>query len=197
MKLVRCFIVLIIVAIVIFSVYEIYHAYKFAEPLVKKPEVDIKKVDRLFDTKSITSLPSIIDYVAEIGGKKEITPGFRGTWKVDPIEDFIEVSVMSKKTPIASDKGWIPLTGETCPPSKGKLGVNNYYVVCAKSESKDGEYQVSYRLWCRELEGYKSNIYRIDLECIGKTESSNVNSISIERTASEEGTVKVSITLIE
>jgi len=187
---------------------------------------DSTNVERLynhFDYDNQDSIGNEIEFVAKNGGQETFSSNIKGLWTLTCTEaddgdecgdslDILEFVTNNKVSNIAvstdeNNIGWIALTpGGSCPPISGTVGINNPYVVCAKSEPFGEGYNMTYRIWLRELyDSSESKIWKINLV---KHESGDIskdsNSIKIIRgdvtTGNQDGktliTTEVKILLI-
>lgn len=164
-------------------------AYTWGLPLIQKRQ-DTAVVERIagnFDQNNVNSLPSRIEFVANNGGEQAFTLDANGVWLLNPCPvqelqscnpkegaaefNSIEFTFFSKVTDV-SDKdaegnpiGFISKTpGAGCPPSAGILGKDKSSVVCAKSKQAQDGYEITYKVWFRELEESASaRGFKIDL----------------------------------
>ena len=174
-------------------------AYTWGIPLIQKRQ-DTAIVERMagnFDQNNVNSLPSRIEFIANNGGEETFKLDVDGVWELhtcptgelsgcthnpdDSQNNFIQFASASRVTNIAaSTQDWVSLTtGAACPPSKGIVGTDKSSVVCARAdELSGGLFNISYRIWFRELEelgtarSFKIDLTKhtaSDLGSIGKT----------------------------
>lgn len=142
---------IIVIALTLFG-----SAYTFLKPVLEKRQHAflVEHVRNAFDQLNPSSLPSKIESVAKLGGEETFSLNVKGIWTLNPEENYIEFSFVSRVSNIAEGIGWISLTpGENCSAiSPGKIGEDRMSVVCAKAEKKGNLYQITYRLFYRKLE---------------------------------------------
>lgn len=154
-------------------------AYTWGIPLIQKRQYEAiaEKVHNVFDQNKINSLPSRIEAVAKAAGAEEtFTLDVDGAWILCPgnpptcgaDNNSIEFTFLSKASKVAIGQ-WSPLTpGATCPvPGSGTLGKDKSSVVCARADRLIEIYNVTYRIYFRELfeetdpnKGYKINLVK-------------------------------------
>jgi len=167
------------------------YVYTYITYLTAYKKTQISSMNLISAENTMKILEEKINSVANTGGNYTITVTFPATWVINSSENSISLTFNSKVSNIGLGS-WIPLTpNATCPPAPGKLGIDSPSVLCVKADTKNEYFEINYKLWFRELDGYK-----IQLESIGKAKSSNVRFISIERISSGKIT-KVGISLIE
>ena len=187
-------------------------AYTWGIPLIQKRQ-DTAITDRIadhFNQNNANSLPSRIEFVANNGGEQIFTLDATGFWVINscpagelpscnpsPSVGFrennsINFTFFSKVSNIAAQAGFVSLTpGATCPPSPGILGKDKSSVVCAKAETVHDGYQITYKVWFRELtEPATAKGYKIDLL---KHETSSYNSTGKKIKISRQSINQVSI----
>ena len=160
-------------------------AYTWGLPLIQKQQdtAVVGRVASYFDQNNQNSLPSSIEFIANNGGEQTFSMDVTGIWVINPCStgelpscnpspsaDFrennsINFTFFSKVSNIATQAGFVSLTpGATCPPSSGILGKDKSSVVCAKAETIHDGYQITYKVWFRELtEPATAKGYKIDL----------------------------------
>jgi hypothetical protein len=155
-------VIILILAISLFSL-----GYRYIKPMLEKrqDEAMVERVRNAFDQSNPSSLSSKIESVSKLGGEDTFTLDINGFWELNESEDSISFKFNSKVTDIAAGLGWISLTeGESCPPSSGTVGSDKISVVCAKAEKVGETYEITYKIFFRELEDPITNrIYKIDL----------------------------------
>lgn len=154
--------IILAISISLFSV-----AYIWGVPLIQKYQsrATVTRVSSYFDQNNANSLPSEIEYVANNGGEKTFISAVDGLWQINEDDDSIAFSFFSKVTNIASGD-WRALTygtGTTCPPSYGLVGPDRVSVVCAKADAAGNGYNVTYKIWFRELNETTASGFKIDL----------------------------------
>jgi len=155
-------VIILILAISLFGI-----GYRYIKPMLEKrqDEAMVERVRNAFDPSNPSSLSSKIENVAKLGGEDTFTLDVNGFWELNEDEDSISFKFNSKVTDIASDVGWISLTErESCPPSSGIVGSDKISVVCAKAEKVGERYEITYKIFYRELvDPITNRIYKIDL----------------------------------
>jgi len=153
-------------------------AYMWGMPLISKRQ-DTTQVERLykyFDRENSNSIVRKIEFVAKNGGQETFASDIDGIWmlhessEASPNANSIEFTTYSKVSNIAistptNDIGWVALTpGGSCPPQSGIVGLDPSYVVCAKAGSIADGFNITYRIWFRDLyESTATKGYRIDV----------------------------------
>jgi hypothetical protein len=163
------------VIIVVIAIGLVGTAYMWGIPLIEKQQgrATVERLDSYFDRTNVNSLPRMIEDVANNGGEKTFYSNIDGLWTLNEYDlgeektNSLEFMIASKVSNIGTDLGWISLTsGAACPPTIGVLGVDESSVVCARADSTGTNYNVTYRLWFREVDesagtrGYKINLVR-------------------------------------
>jgi len=189
-------------------------AYTWGLPLIQKRQ-DTAVVERIashFDQNNANSLPSRIEFVANNGGEQAFTLDANGVWLLNPCPaqelpscspkqnatefNSIEFTFFSKVTDV-SDKdaegkpiGFISKTpGASCPPSAGILGKDKSSAVCVKSKQSQDGYEITYKIWFRELdETAGTRGFKIDLT---KHEGSSYTSVGKTIRISRQSTNQV------
>ncbi len=190
--IISAFIIIIIVLTLVGTVYT------WGLPLIQKRQ-DTTKADRLYSYFSIDNPNSItrkIEYIANNGGEETFSIDMDGVWFLhtcpvgegDNCLDATEANnsldfiTFSKVSNIGVNVGWVPLSGPGCPPSVGDIGVDKPSVVCARADSLQDGFNLTYRVWFRELsesadKGYKINLVKRE----GGPLSSTGRSVRISR----------------
>lgn len=171
------------VLIIVLALGLVTTAYTWGIPLIQKRQ-DTAIVDRVknyFNQNNANSLPNKIEYIANNGGEETFTLDVSGFWVLHscpqgelancrdttPENNSLEFSFFSKVSNIAVGAGWVSLTtgsSAACPPFIGIVGKDRSSVVCARADSVGDGYNITYKLWFRELdepEGLTG--YKIDL----------------------------------
>lgn len=180
------------VIIIVLAMGLIGTVYTWGIPLIEKhrSKAVVERLYSYFDRSNVNSLPRIIEDVANNGGEITFSSTIDGVWRLNEYDvvgderNSIQFTVTTKVSNIGTNIGWIPLTvGATCPPSIGIVGTDEAGVVCARADSMETGYNITYSLWFRELDeaggvkGYKINLVRQ----AGGPLSSTGNSIRITR----------------
>lgn len=155
-------------------------AYIWGAPLIqKRQEASVsEKVFSQFSQSNLNSLPKMIEDVANNRGVRSFTVGADGLWIFNPAEDSIEFSFPSKTSNIAADTQspvslttGVQCTGASPPnspsPATGALGQDSSSVVCARAISSQGFFNITYKVWFRELDDNPFSPkqgFKIDLE---------------------------------
>lgn len=162
-----------VVLIVLISIGLIGTVYTWGLPLMQKrrDSVVVERVKAYFDQSSSSSLPSLIEFVANTGGEATFSVGVDGIWtlhpatEASPYNNSISFFFSSKVSGIANDIGWISLTpSASCPPTFGLLGTDRASVVCARADTSGDRYNITYIVYFRPLNQTAVNkIYKIEL----------------------------------
>lgn len=163
------------IIIVVIAMGLIGTVYTWGIPLIEKQQsrAIVERLYSYFDRSNANSLPRIIEDVANNGGERIFSSTIDGLWVLNEYDTIgeernsIQFTVATKISNIATDIGWISLTpGASCPPTIGVVGTDEASVVCTRADSSGVGYNITYRLWFRELDeaggtrGYKINIVR-------------------------------------
>lgn len=163
------------VIIVVIAIGLVGTAYMWGIPLIEKQQgrTVVDRMDSYFDGTNVNSLPRMIEDVANNGGEKTFYSNIDGLWTLNEYDgsgeenNSIEFMIASKVSNIGVDMDWISFTdGGTCPPEIGVLGIDEGSVVCARADSTGVNYNITYRMWFREIDessgtrGYKINLVR-------------------------------------
>lgn len=162
------------IMIVLIAIALVGTALAFGLPLIQKNQDRAleERVNAVFNPENSNSLPAKIESVANSGGKDQIDLDVEGATRLykwdspGPVKNAIEFSFKSRVSRYAIDAGWIPLSPEKCPdPEVGTIGTDEPSVVCVRADSSgSGFYNITYRLYLRELEdtlqrnGFKINL---------------------------------------
>ena len=161
-------------------------AFAWGLPLIQKRQdtVVLERVSSYFDQGNANSLPSRIEFVANNGGDQTFALDTNGFWllracptgeisscnpqpgtDVTKENNSIEFTFFSKVSKIAAGAGYVSLTpGSSCPPSSGIVGKDKSSVVCAKSVSRHDGFEITYRIWFRQVSDAASDRgFKIDL----------------------------------
>ncbi len=156
-----------VILILVITIALVATAFNWGLPLIQKTQGDVtvKNLANLFDQSNSNSLPSKIQGIFSNGGEETFSAGTTGIWFLypcsvgtgcsnnNPENNSIQFTFFSKYTTnIGTDRGWISLSGASCPPPNGILGVNTLSVVCARADSLAGGFNITYRIWYRELD---------------------------------------------
>ncbi|MBI2084285.1 MAG: hypothetical protein HYT70_01575 [Candidatus Aenigmarchaeota archaeon] len=133
-------------------------AYIWGRPLIeKRQETTVTEtVFSKFSPDNPSSLPKIIEDVANNRGVRTFTVNADGIWKLDEGEDSIAFTFTSKTSNIAiGTSNPISLTaGVQCAPkpspANGTIGRDSSSVVCANATSGD-VFSITYKIYFREL----------------------------------------------
>jgi hypothetical protein len=193
------------VIIIVLAIALVSAAYTWGVPLIMKRQ-DWALVDRVrssFDQNNINSLPSKIEYVATNRGEDTFLSETNGIFELNPDEDSITFSFFSRVSDIAVNSGWVALThGSSCPPSDGYVGTDKASVVCAKSDTHQNGYNITYKIFFRKLlepagtKGYKIQLERHEASQL-KVSGRNVRIIYSGATESLEDGKTIIVTKIK
>lgn len=155
------------ILIVVIAIALVGVAFTFGLPYIQKNQDRAleERVDAVFDETNANSLPAKIKSVANNGGKDIVEINVEGVTILDPAENSISFSFRSSVTSYAAGSGWVTLSGESCPPPVGNIGVHEPIVVCVRADQITADsYNITYKLYARELEdaeqrnGFKINL---------------------------------------
>ena len=196
------------VLIIVIAIGLVATAYTWGLPLIIKVQnqKSVDDVTAAFNPNNFNSLPSQIFTVFSNGGERTYTLGVNGLWTLkadDPLDsdsNYIEFYFVSKVSDIAWDAGWLSSQG-ACPPDKGVLNNDNFYVICTRADSVSDGYKISYRVYYRELDSSVSNTgQKIKIIPTGGITTSAGTSMRISRgtiTQSDVGGKTLTITEIK
>ncbi len=165
--------IIAVVIIVLLAIGLLGFAYTLVFPLIQKNQDRAieERVKAFFNTASPDSLPAKIEAVANSGGKNTAALDVGGVTRIFPgnfigsENNTIEFGFQSRVTSYAADRGWISLTGASCPPAAGTIGQDEPSVICVRADNTtSGFYNITYRLHLREVEdAEKKNGFKINL----------------------------------
>jgi len=176
--------ILSVVLVTLIGISLVGTAYMYAIPLITKRQ-DESTTDRVynyFDRGSSSSISRKFESVVKNGGQDAFISDVSGLWtlhaydEATPDNDSLEFETFSRVSTIAIASpptcqtdciNWVSLTdGGSCPPTKGVVGLDSAYVICAKSTTLSDGFRLRYRIWFRELDdasgtrGYKINLVK-------------------------------------
>ncbi|MFH7882430.1 MAG: hypothetical protein QW140_01780 [Candidatus Aenigmatarchaeota archaeon] len=158
-------IIIVIIALTLFSA-----AYFWGMPLIQKRQDTalVERAFKYFDPKNPNSIGRRIEYVANFGGEQTFSIDLDGIWILKQFNDVSEennsllFTFSSKISNVAPNFGWVPFSSNI--QEIGKLGLDDPSVVFERADSSGGRYDITLRVWFRELEsmdgtkGYKINL---------------------------------------
>ena len=158
------------IMVVLVSIALVGVVYTYGLPLIIKRQdtARVERTEAAFDQKSINSLPSKIEAVANNRGEASINLDIDGLWKLNENEDSISFTMFSKVSKSAANlqiNPWVSLSGADCNQpsiSAGTLSVDRPSVVCTRADSINDGLNVTYKVYFRQLNGQGIN-YKIDL----------------------------------
>lgn len=143
------------VILVIMGIAIVSTTYFWGLPLIQKQQgkTVIGRVYEQFNHDNANSLPSKIEYIANMGGEDSFTADTDGLWALDSGSNWIQFTFSSKLTNIAYNMtDWISLTSEAfCPPDPGMVGADSSSVVCARADTHGDTFNITYRVWFRNV----------------------------------------------
>jgi len=159
------------VLIMIISLSLIASAYAWGMYLIEKRKSStiVERVAKYFDRSNVNSIASRIEDVAVSGAEVTFTLDVDGIWTLNPCSDkatssncignnadnnTITFSLSAKSSDVKEGGGWIP---NTCGSGVGLLGKDTPSVVCKRADSSSGYYNITYKLWIRELDDSIAN----------------------------------------
>ncbi|OYT42118.1 MAG: hypothetical protein B6U78_02120 [Candidatus Aenigmarchaeota archaeon ex4484_224] len=142
-----------LVLIVLISIGLLSLAYTWGMPLIQKKQ-DTSKYERIFkifDPNNPNSLERKIVYVANSESSEIFSSDYDGTWIIDPNENSISFSFVSKVTGISPKNEWYSLLpNKDCsnPSSQeGILGSDESFIVCTKAKSLGDSFEITFKIW--------------------------------------------------
>lgn len=155
------------VVIVIIAMSLVSSAYFWGIPLIQKSQHQamIERAYKYFDINNVNSLPGIIGYVAKYGGEQNFQSDIDGIWFLyvydSPSQEknSIQFTFFSKTTNIANDVGWIPLSTSNTQ-QIGNVGIDEPIVVFGRADKTADGFNITYKVWLRELEESPTKGYR-------------------------------------
>ncbi len=174
--------IIAVVLILLMSAGLLGTALNWGLPMISKRQ-DTTTSERIYDYFNPENSDSIgrkMEFVAKNGGQETFISTVDGLWSLTCTSadqgdgcteyDILQFVTTSKVSNIAvstveNDIGWISMSsGGSCPPVAGSVGIDDSYVVCAKSEPFGEGFNMTYRLWFRELYDYSdTKIWEIGL----------------------------------
>ena len=154
------------VLIVIISLSLVASAYSWGMYLIEKRKGStiVERVAKYFDRSNVNSIASRIEDVAISGSEVTFSLDVDGIWILNPCSEktissgcignnvdnnTITFSFTAKAADVKVGSGWIP---NTCGTGTGLLGKDTPTVVCKKADTSGGYYNLTYKLWLRELD---------------------------------------------
>lgn len=148
-------------------------AYLWGIPLIQKRQhtIMVERVQSFFDRENVNSITSKIENIARKGGEDVFVSTEEGLWVLYPYDhpspenNSIQFTIFSKVSNIAvgTEKDISFTSGATCPPSSGTLGIASASVVCGRADVFSDGYNITYKLYFRELEESPKKGYKINL----------------------------------
>ncbi len=131
----------------------------WGKPLIEKRQeaTSVERAFTKFSQNNPSSLPKLIEDVANNRGTNTFTVDSNGVWLLNENKDYIEYNFTSKTSNIAvGTANPVSLTsGVQCTPApspkNGTLGQDSASVVCASARSEGGVVHISYRIYFREI----------------------------------------------
>jgi len=150
------------ILILLISIGLVATTYIWSRPLTEKRQTQVvtERIIKAFDKNNVNSLPRKIEYVAGYGGKDTFTSDTEGIWSLFPYDytnpesNSIQFSFSSKSINVQESQinaGWLLLT-QTNPAAIGRLGVDDPSVVFERIDRTGDSFNITYKLWFRELE---------------------------------------------
>ena len=149
----------------------------------------VERVRSYFDRDNENSLVNKIETIAKNGGEDTFTVDVDGIWELHPYDETgpennsIQFIFRSKVSNLAPDMGWIPLDSPNIGPY-GIVGIDEPSVIFGRSESSNGAYTITYKIWFRQLNSsYEDKYYLIRLVPMNPSapKSSTSRTIKISR----------------
>lgn len=169
------------VIIIIIAMGLVSSAYIWGLPLIQKRQ-DTALVQRAYSSFSPDNANSItkrIVTIASNGGAESFNLDVKGIWKVyactdpltgcnqanEPENNTLQFTMFSKVSNIAADSGWVSLSSGACGSGvAGTVGVDDPFVVCARAASLSGGYNITFKVWFREIDDISARGYKIILQ---------------------------------
>jgi len=130
----------------------------------------------LFDPSNPNSLERLITSIANKGGEEIVTLPYEGIWIINERENSIALMIDSKISGIAPDTYVSLLPGGSCPSgSKGRLGVDEPFEVCCFSKSMGTIFNITFKIWFRDLVDENGRIYRLKIFPLGSSSLKSKN----------------------
>jgi hypothetical protein len=159
------------VLIVIISLSLVASAYTWGMYLIEKRQSTtiVERVEKYFDRSNPSSIASRIEDVAVSGAEVVFNLDVDGIWVLNPCSDSaissgctgnddrnntIMFVFNTKATNVKPGAGWVP---DICGGIIGLLGKDAPSVVCKRSDAAGDSYNITYKLWLRELDDSLSN----------------------------------------
>ncbi|MDI6798555.1 MAG: hypothetical protein QMD12_00960 [Candidatus Aenigmarchaeota archaeon] len=151
------------VLIIIIAISLAATAYMWGIPLIQKRQ-DMAIVERVyssFDKNNANSLTRKIEFIANNGGEDTFTLDVNGIWILYPADsqgesNSIYFTFRSRASNLATNINWIPLSSANTNPT-ATVGIDDPSVVFGRADSSEGAYNITYKLWFRQLNGTDRN----------------------------------------
>jgi len=174
------------VLVVLIAIALVAMAYTWGLPLIQKMQSRsvTERVAGYFDPNNPNSLQRKITTVANKGGYDTFKLDVDGIWIIETASNSIQFTFFSKATNLAATGDWVALlAGDNCvsPSDSAYLGSNSF-VTCGRADPFGDGYNITYKIWFRELvDPSNPNVrQKIELEVTGPTTSTG-KTIGISR----------------
>lgn len=163
------------VLVVLIAIALVAVAYTWGLPLIQKMQAKVitERVAGYFDPNNVNSLQRKITSVASRGGEDVFKLDVDGLWIISAAENSIQFTFFSKATNIGTGD-WVPILADSCVVTPAYLG-SNPFVTCARSDPMGDGYNITYKVWFRELidpsDPIEQTRRKIELESLGPTSS--------------------------
>jgi len=175
------------VIIIIIAITLVSTAYMWGMPLIRKRQDTalVERAYKFFDRNNFNSIVKKIEYIAKNGGEDTFSIDINGVWTFYPCpatdgggcscdssipgletcvsgNNSIQFSFFSKVSNIAVDEGWVSLSTANTN-TVGTVGVDDASVVWARSDRAGDGFNITYKVWFRELDESPTKGYKINL----------------------------------
>lgn len=159
------------ILIAVISIGLVVTVYSYGLPLIQKRQDTAisDRVDSAFSRDNANSLPSKIEAIANNKGEATFNLDVDGLWVLDENEDSISFTFFTKTSKVATNlktNPWVSLSGVDCNTAiaTGVLGTNKPSAICARADTFETGYNVTYKVYFRQLDPATSGAsYKIDL----------------------------------
>jgi len=166
-------------------------AYMWGYPLIEKRQGSaiVERITNAFNRNNVNSLTNKIEFIANNGGEDTFSIDTNGIWILkegdtsdmyNPDKNCILFSFRSKVSNIAPNIGWVPISSPNTNPT-GTAGIDDPSVIFARSDTSEGAYNITYKLWFRQLNGTDNNYLILLKPRAGSSTVSTAKSLRISR----------------
>jgi hypothetical protein len=164
--------------------------YNWGVPLIEKThaEVNADRVHSYFNPNNKESLQQKIVEVANFGGETTFFMDADGVWTLNNTDNSISFKFFSKVTKIAANGVWVPVFSSTCDHTTTGSLSDPPYITCAQARPSGTGFEITYKVWFRNLSIDYNNLRLIQLNQ-GGSSSSTSKSLKITQGGTTSTTV--------